>query len=63
MRVIVDQGVCDKHSICIAKCPEVFEMDTRGKVSIKMDRIDTKYKNDCRDAAEACPVKAITIIE
>jgi ferredoxin len=59
MTVKVDAGKCIGCGACAALCPDVFEMGSDGKSHIK----DTGAcdKCDCKQAASACPVQAITV--
>ena len=47
---------------CIAICPDVFEME--GEVArAKMEDVPKNLQDDCKEAADACPVEAIIIEE
>jgi ferredoxin len=53
----VDQSKCIGCGACAAICPEVFEMGPENKSKVK-----AQNKQACaKDAAEACPVGAITV--
>ena len=62
MKAIVDQGTCTGCGLCVDSCPEVFEMgDDTAKVI--MSQVSASVADSCREAAENCPVEAISIEE
>ena len=62
MKAIVDQDTCTGCGLCTEDCPEVFEMD--GEVArAKDDEVPEAAVEKCRQAAEDCPVEAISIEE
>ena len=63
MKVIVDADTCIGCSTCEGICPEVFEMTDDDKASVKLDKIPAEVEDACREAADACPVEAISIEE
>lgn len=62
MRAIVDQATCTGCGLCPDTCPEVFKMD--GDVaSVHANPVPPEAEDSAREAAEDCPVEAITIEE
>ena len=60
-RPIVDYDLCEGCATCVELCPEVFEMrDDEKAYVIGIDKCDTC---DCQEAADLCPVEAITFEE
>lgn len=59
---VIDWGLCEGCGSCSAICPEVFETrENEGKAYvIGTDKCNTC---DCKEAADVCPVQAITFIE
>ncbi|HDZ35725.1 MAG TPA: ferredoxin, partial [Thermococcus sp.] len=47
-------------AICASLCPDVFEMNDEGKAVAIVDTTDLEC---AKEAAEACPVAAITLEE
>ena len=46
--------------MCVGICPEVFEME--GELAVAtVDEIPAKHADAAQDAADSCPVEAITI--
>ena len=62
MKAVVDQDTCSGCELCIETCPEVFEMQNDTAVA-KVEVVPPEAEETCREAAEDCPVEAITIEE
>ena len=58
MKVKVDKEKCIGCGACVAICSAVFELDKEGKSSVKKPECDDDC---CKQAAEHCPVDAITL--
>ncbi len=64
MKVAIDETICTGCGTCVEICPEVFEIQDEVAVNILGNKaILADYEESCREAAEACPVEAITIEE
>jgi ferredoxin len=60
MKVKVDDALCTGCGLCVDTCPEVFAMgDATAKLVVETVSADLEEKT--REAAENCPVEAITI--
>jgi ferredoxin len=57
--VKVDQDTCIGCGLCTSLCPQVFEMGDEGKARVIKPNAE---KEKCaKEAADSCPVTAITI--
>ena len=60
-KVIVDMDVCQDHGQCVFAAPEVFEINDDGRLVVLVDAPDESLRSKVEDAADVCPVQAITI--
>lgn len=61
MIVKVNRAKCIGCGACAAVCPEVFRMDDEGLAEVFVDVIPPEAEASAQDAADGCPVEAITI--
>ena len=60
MKAHVDEDTCIGCGLCETTCPEVFSME--GDVAkVIADPVPTEVEDTCEEAADECPVQAITI--
>jgi ferredoxin len=59
MSVTVDKK-CIGCGLCVSIAPNVFEMKN-GLSTPKDSSVDKKFPKETKEAAESCPVQAITI--
>jgi ferredoxin len=59
-RIEIDRTLCSGFGACTELAPEIFELDAGGTASVR-----TGESDDPRvlEAAAACPMGAITVIE
>jgi ferredoxin len=59
-RIVIDGSLCGGFGDCADFAPDVFELGPSGKASLR-----TGVSNDpaVLDAAAACPMSAITVVE
>lgn len=64
-RIIVDEQICQGHSVCMAEAPEIFEVDEEtGMYPIARLRVGTIGEDlleKARTAERYCPNRAIRI--
>ncbi len=60
MKAVVNQSECIGCELCVQICPDVFTMEG-NLAQVMVDIVAGDVEDDCRAAAEACPVNAITI--
>ncbi len=61
LKVVVDFNVCQDHGQCVFAAPEVFEIDEAGRLVVLVEEPDETLRASVEDAADVCPVQAITI--
>ena len=62
MRAIVNEEECTGCGLCAETCPEVFEL-ADDVASVIVDEVPEDAIDTCKQAADECPVEAITIEE
>ncbi len=60
VRIIIDRSLCSGFGACAELAPEIFEVDDGGLVSLRRGASDDPA---VLDAASACPMAAITVVE
>jgi ferredoxin len=60
MKAKVNPDLCDGMAVCEQMCPDVFEVKD-GISTVKVDDVPSDAEQSCRQAAEGCPMAAITI--
>jgi len=60
VKIHVDLKKCQLHGQCIISAPEVFHFDAQGNLAWSADPPAAERQN-VEEAAEVCPVQAITI--
>jgi ferredoxin len=61
LKVVVDFTVCQDHGQCVFAAPDVFELDAAGRLVVLVEEPDESMRASIEDAADVCPVQAITI--
>jgi ferredoxin len=63
MKVKVDSNTCIGCELCPTICPDAFRMGDDGVAHVIIDNVSKDIESNAREAAESCPVDAISIIE
>lgn len=65
-RIVVDTGICQGHSVCLAEAPEIFRTIDNGgpypAVDLITDTPPEELLSKAETAEELCPNGAIRII-
>ena len=61
MKAIVDADTCTGCGLCVDTCPEVFEFNDEGLAEAKTATVPEDQQDACKEAADGCPVDAITV--
>jgi len=69
MRITVDLNKCNDHGQCVFSAPAVFSLDSDGKLSFRYEatvsyvsgELDESLRDDIEEAADVCPLQAITV--
>ncbi len=68
MRVTVDLNKCADHAQCMFSAPSVFSLDENGSLAFRHEAtdlyesgdLDESLRDDVEEAADVCPLQAIT---
>lgn len=59
-RIVIDQSLCSGFGDCADLAPEVFELEHEGRAFLRVGESDDPA---VLDAAGACPMGAISVVE
>jgi ferredoxin len=59
-KIVIDRSLCSGFGACAELAPEIFDVDGSGLVSL---RAGTSEDPAVLDAADACPMAAISVVE
>jgi ferredoxin len=59
-RIVIDRSLCSGFGACAELAPDVFELDAGGTASV---RVGESSDPAVVDAANACPMAAISVVE
>jgi ferredoxin len=61
MTLSVDRIRCCGYGLCVAECPEVFELDEEGLARVKLAVVPAELREAAERGALSCPEEAVTI--
>jgi ferredoxin len=60
LKVVVDMDKCKDHGQCVFAAPDVFQLEDGGRLAYTAEP-DESLRADVEDAADVCPLQAITV--
>jgi ferredoxin len=63
MKITVDTAKCTGHAQCAAHGPDIFELDDNGYAVLFDGEVPAHLEQQARSGAEACPERAIQVVE
>jgi ferredoxin len=60
MKVVVDTNKCQNHGQCVFAAPDVFRMESDGRL-VYVNEPDDALRDEVDEAADVCPLQAIRI--
>lgn len=67
MRILIDRNTCIGNALCVAICPEVFDLNDDGILELKVPEGEDvppeilKLRDRILEAEASCPVGAIRV--
>lgn len=62
-QVTVDKDLCKGHAYCMAECPEVFQVDDQGNLTVLNETPPHSIVQKAKAAEKYCPTQAVKISE
>ena len=63
MKIVVDWDLCLGSGMCAGIAPDLFELDSEGSMSVRIETPSDDYRTSLETAAACCPVEAISVRE
>jgi len=63
MRIEVDWDLCQGHAMCQEEAPEVFSVDSKGMLTVLLERPPEELREKVEAACRYCPTRAIRLVE
>ena len=61
MKVVVDYDLCEANALCMSCCPEVFRVEEDDTLTVLMDEVPEKLRDQVEEAVRLCPRQAIVL--
>jgi ferredoxin len=62
-RVTIDEGKCEGHARCAARASQLFDVDDEGRSFVLMAEVPEDLRAAALSAADACPERAISVLD
>lgn len=59
----LDRNRCEGHGMCVSAAPEIFELTDDGELQVLAAEVPADQCSEARTAADACPVRALQILD
>ena len=63
MRIKIDYEICAGHGLCVTAAPDLIEFESGDQPEVVCDLIASDKEDQAHRAEDACPERAITLIE
>jgi len=62
-RIVFDRSKCAGIGLCEMTSPDVFEIDSDGLMTVRIEAVDASRRAEMEEAAMSCPTQSITIVD
>ena len=63
MKIVIDWDLCLGSGMCAEVAPDLFELDSGGNMSVRIEAPLDGHRASLETAAACCPVEGISVIE
>lgn len=63
MRVVIDTDKCIGAGMCLSVAPDLFELDSNGKATLKVVDPTEDQRVSVESAVVCCPTEAISVAD
>ena len=61
MKIVVDWDLCEANAVCMAECPEVFEVNEQDELLIHDENPPEALRDKVEAAVRGCPRQALKL--
>ena len=62
MRIVVDHDLCEVNAVCVSKAPEVFSVDDRNRLHLRVEQPTPALLGAVERAVARCPRGALSLV-
>lgn len=59
----LDRNRCEGHGMCVSAAPGIFDLNEDGDLLVLDTEVTADHVAQARTAADACPVRALQIVD
>jgi ferredoxin len=63
MKIVVDWDLCESNAVCVARAPEVFDIDENEQLVVKIEEPGEELRAKVEAAVQGCPRRAISLAQ